>query len=378
MSSATVDIRPVETRRDLLRFLTLPERIYRGNPAWVPPLLMERQEFFDRTKNPFFKYAEVQLFLAERRGEPVGRISAQISHMHNQYHQERTAFFGFFETIEDDDVAEALLQTAVQWARARQMDRLRGPMNFTTNHEVGLLINAFDRPPVIMMTYNPEYYVRLIERFGFGKAMDLYAYHTTDKNPTPERVVRVMARAKRRSGCTIRAIDFSNFSREIAAIKEVYNGAWAKNWGFVPLAGDEFDFIAKDMKKIADPELILIAEDHGRAVGFSMALPDFNQVLIRLNGRLLPFGLLKLLWLTKVRRATDGVRVLTMGILPEYRKRGLDNVFYYETFMRGTARGYRWAELSWILENNTLMNRVSENLGHTRYKTYRIYDYPLT
>jgi len=378
MSSATVDIRPVETRRDLTRFLTLPERIYRGNPAWVPPLLMERQEFFDRTKNPFFKYAEVQLFLAERRGEPVGRISAQISHMHNQYHQERTAFFGFFETIEDDDVAEALLQTAVQWARARQMDRLRGPMNFTTNHEVGLLIDAFDRPPVFMMTYNPPYYAAFMERFGFRKAMDLYAYFTDDQNPIPERVVRVIQRVKKRSGCTFRTINFSNFSREVAAIKEVYNGAWAKNWGFVPLQGVEFDFIAKDMKKIADPELILIAEDHGRPVGFSMALPDFNQVLIRLNGRLLPFGLLKLLWLTKVRRATDGVRVLTMGILPEYRKRGLDNVFYYETFMRGTARGYRWAELSWILENNTLMNRASENLGHTRYKTYRIYDYTLT
>jgi len=377
MGTASIDIRPVENRRDLMRFIKMPERVYRGNRCWVPRLLVERKEFFDRRKNPFFKHAEVALFIALEGGIPVGRISAHISFAHNKFHQEKTGFFGFFETVDDYAVAEKLLQTAVDFSRDQGMDRLRGPMNFTTNHDVGLLLNAFDRPPVIMMTYNPEYYVRFVERFGFVKAMDLYAYYTEDRNPTPERVIRVIDRVKKRSGCTFRSIDFGNVKREVAAIKEVYDRAWADNWGFVPLSDEEFDFTAKDLKKIADPDLILIAEDGGQPVGFSLALPDFNQVLIKLNGRLLPFGIFKLLWLTKVRRVTDGIRVFMMGILPEYQKRGLDNVFYYETYERGTKRGYRWGEFSWVLENNEMMNRVAKNLGHTRYKTYRIYDYDL-
>jgi len=375
--NGTINIRPVETNADLVRFLKLPEGLYADNPHWVCPLLIERKGFFNRRKNPFFKYADVALFIAIKNGVPVGRISAHISHTHNEYHHERTGFFGFFETIDEYTVAEALLRTAVDWVRGKGMDRVRGPMNFTTNHEVGLLIDAFDRPPVIMMPYNPEYYAEFLERFGFAKAMDLYAYYGTDAQPIPERVRRVITRVKEHTGCTIRPIDFGKFDREVAAIKVVYNGAWADNWGFIPLTDEEFDFTAKDMKQIADPELILIAEDGKRPVGFSMALPDFNQVLIRLKGRLLPFGLFKLLWWTKVRRAADGVRVLTMGVLPEYRKRGLDNVFYLETFERGVARGYHWGEFSWILENNEMMNRAAENLGYRRYKTYRIYDYQL-
>jgi GNAT superfamily N-acetyltransferase len=375
--SRAIEIKPVKTGAELARFLKLPESIYAGNPCWVCPLLVERKEFFDRGKNPFFDTAEVALFLALQDGIPVGRISAHISRPYNEYHREKTGFFGFYESIDEFAVAEALFRTAAEWVRERGMDRLRGPMNFTTNHELGLLLDVFDRPPVIMMPYNPEYYVGLFEKFGLVKAMDLYAYYGTDDQPIPERVKRVIERVKQRSGCTIRPIDFGNFSREAAAIKNIYNGAWADNWGFVPMSGAEFDFTAKDMKKIADPELILIAEDAGRPVGFSMALPDFNQVLIRLNGRLLPFGLFKLLWLTKVRHVIDGVRVLTMGILPEYRRRGLDNIFYYETFERGVARGYKWGEFSWILENNDMMNRAAQNLGYRKYKTYRIYDYPL-
>lgn len=376
--SGSIDIRQVDTGADLTRFLKLPESLYAGNPFWVCPLLIERKEFFNRGKNPFFNNAEVALFMALNNGKPVGRISAHISHTHNKYHQEKTGFFGFFEAIDEYAVAEALLRAAAEWARDKGMERIRGPMSFTTNHELGLLIDSFDRPPVIMMPYNPEYYIGFFEKFGLVKAMDLYAYYGTDDQPLPERVKRIIGRVKQRSGCTIRPIDFGNFTREVAAIKNIYNGAWADNWGFVPMTGEEFDFTAKDMKQIADPELILIAEDAGRPVGFSMALPDFNQVLIRLNGRLLPFGLFKLLWLTKVRRVMDGVRVLTMGILPEYRKRGLDNIFYYETFERGVARGYKWGEFSWILENNDMMNRAAENLGYRKYKTYRIYDYPLT
>ncbi len=377
MNHSTIEILPVQTRAELKKFITLTEPLYRDDPNWVQPLLIERLEFFDRRKNPFFNHADVQLFLAYQEGKPVGRVSAHISHRHNEFHQEKTGFFGFFESIESYDVAESLLRTGVDWLAKRDMDWVRGPMNFTTNHEVGLLVDGFSLPPVFMMPYNPSYYAEFIERFGFQKSMDLYAYRTDDANPTPERYLKVAERVKKRSGCTFRTVDFGKFDDEIARIKEVYNGAWAHNWGFVPLTDEEFNFTAADMKKLADPALILIAEDQGRPVGFSMALPNLNEALIKLNGRLLPFGLFKLLWLTKIRPSIRGVRILTMGILPEYQKRGLDAVFYHDTFVNGTKRGYTWAESSWILEINEMMNRAAENLGYARYKTYRIYDLAL-
>ncbi len=377
MGNATIEIRPVQSRGELKKFLTLTARLYRDDPNWVEPLLVERLEFFDRRKNPFFKHADVRLFMAFRNGDPVGRVSAHISHRHNEFHREKAGFFGFFESINDYAVAEALLKTAVEWARDKQMDFVRGPMNFTTNHELGLLVDGFDRPPAFMMPYNPPYYADFIERFGFEKSMDLYAYHTDDSNPTPQRYVKVAERVKKRSGCRFRTVDFGKFAEELVRIKEIYNGAWARNWGFIPLTEEEFNFTAADMKKIADPNLLLIAEDQGRPVGFSMALPNINEALIKLNGRLLPFGIFKLLWLAKIRPSIRGARILTMGILPEYQKRGLDAVFYHETFMNGTQRGYTWAESSWILEINEMMNRAAKNLGFARYKTYRIYDLAL-
>ncbi|GAB4329512.1 MAG: GNAT family N-acetyltransferase [Candidatus Zixiibacteriota bacterium] len=320
----------------------------------------------------------MELFLAWRDNQPVGRITAHIYHAHNRIHNEKTGFFGFFESIEDFSVAEALWRSAADWLRERGMDRMRGPANFSTNHEVAFLVDGFDSPPVIMMTYNPPYYPAFAERFGFQKAKDLYAYFTDDSNPTPERVTRLIDRIRERTRATIRPINMSQFAKEVERVKAIYDKAWLPNWGFVPMTDAEFEHSAKDMKMLVDPELVLFAEVDGQPVGFALALPDINQVLIRLNGRLFPFGLIKLLWLTKVRRSIDMARILLMGILPEYQKRGIDYLLNHELFVRGVARGYRRGELSWILEDNEMMNRLSESLGHRRYKTYRMYDYPLT
>jgi len=372
-----VDIIPVSSRDERRAFLRMPERLYAGDPHWVCPLRIERRDFMDPKKNPFFENADVQLFLALRSGQAAGRIAAHVYHNHNRTHNERTGFFGFFECENDYTIAESLLGRASAWLRERGMERMRGPANFTTNHEVGLLVDGYDSPPVVMMTYNPPYYPAFVERFGLKKVMDLYAYYAHDSNPIPDRVARLIERIRARSGATIRTLNMSKFGQEVQIIKSIYDRAWAPNWGFVPMTDAEFFHMAKDLKQIVDPRIVLIAEVEGVPVGFSLALPDINQVLIRLKGRLLPFGLIKLLWLTKVRKSIDQVRVLVMGVLPEYQKRGIDNILYHETYERGPAAGYHAAETSWILETNDMMNRVAENLGHKRYKTYRMYEMAL-
>lgn len=372
-----MEIIPVTNRGEKRAFLRLPERLYANDRNWVCPLRIERRDFFDPKKNPFFENADVQLFLALHGGRTVGRISAHVYHNHNTTHHEKTGFFGFFDCENDYAIAEALLTHAYDWLKEQGMERMRGPANFTTNHEVGLLVDGFDRPPVVMMTYNPPFYREFVERFGLAKVMDLYAYYAHDSKPIPERVARLIERIRARSGATIRTLDLSKFKDEVQIIKSIYDRAWAPNWGFVPMTDAEFFHMAKDLKQIVDPRIVFIAEVDREPVGFSLALPDINQALIRLKGRLLPFGLIKLLWLTKVSKVIDQVRVLVMGVLPEYQKRGIDNILYQETYERGPAAGYHAAETSWILETNDMMNRVAENLGHERYKTYRVYEMPI-
>ncbi len=372
-----VEIIPVTTAAEKKAFLRLPERLYANDPHWVCPLRIERRDFFDPKKNPFFDNADVQLFLARRDGRCVGRITAHVYHRHNEVHNEKTGFFGFFECEKDYDIAEALYRQATQWLKDRGMERMRGPANFTTNHEIAFLVDGFDSPPVVMMTYNPPYYLEFAERFGLTKVMDFYAYYAHDSVPIPDRVSRLIERIRERSGATIRTINMTRFDDEVRLVKSIYDRAWAPNWGFVPMTDAEFFHLAKDLKQIVDPRLVYFAEVDGQPVGFSLALPDINQVLIHLKGRLLPFGLIKLLWLLKVRKTVSQVRVLVMGVLPEYQKRGIDNLLYHETYLRGPAAGYHAAETSWILETNDMMNRVAENLGHKRYKTYRMYEMPL-
>ena len=363
----------VESSADLRAFLRLPWRIYHDDPHWVPPLLVEQRKLLNRKKHPFHQHADVEYFLARRGDEVVGRIAAIVNHRHVEFHEEQVGFFGFFECIDDPAAARALIGEAEQWLVARGMSAMRGPMNFSTNEECGLLIDGFDTSPMIMMTHNPPYYERLLESAGLRKAMDMYAYLLAEIRE-PDRLMRGVARLAVRSPATIRPIRMKELHAEIERIREIYNSAWERNWGFVPMTEAEFDEMAKQMKQIVDPELCLIAEIDGEPVGFELALPDFNQAIRHTDGRLLPFGLFKLLWYA---RRIDQVRVITLGVKPEYRRHGLDAMLMLRAYRRALELGYKRSEASWILEDNLPMRRIMERLGWTVYKTYRVYEKPI-
>lgn len=368
---AGVDIRSVAGRRDLRRFLELPWRIYADDPAWVPPLLVEQRKLLDRERHPFHQHADVEYFLARMEGEVVGRIAAIVNHRHNEFHDERTGFFGFFESVRDDAVAAALLRRAESWLRERGMERIRGPMSFSTNEECGLLVAGFREPPFIMMPHNPPYYAPLLEAAGYAKAKDLIAYMLDRGAGVPERLGRVRERLERRLGLAFRTLDMKRLDHEVEAIKAIYNSAWERNWGFVPMTDAELDAMAKDLKRVVDPRFCYIVEDDGRPVAFCLTLPDLNQALRHLDGRLLPFGIFKLLWHF---RKIDQARVLTLGIVEGYRGRGLDALLMARSFGAAHAHGIRRGECSWILEDNTTMRRAIENVGGVAYKTYRIFE----
>ncbi|HEX7050395.1 MAG TPA: hypothetical protein VF188_09360 [Longimicrobiales bacterium] len=365
-------IRPVRTGTELRRFIHLPWRIYADDPAWVPPLLMDVKSVLDRKKHPFHRHADAEYFLAWRGDEVVGRIAAVVNHRHNEFHGEKTGFFGFFECLDDPDAAGALLERAEAWLRERGQERVRGPLSFSTNEEMGLglLIDGYAKPPVVMMAHTPRYYPRLVESAGYAKCKDLLAYWLDGPKP-PERLVQGVRRLERKEGIRIRPLDMRQFKAEVGRIKEIYNSAWERNWGFVPMTDEEFEHLAHQLKPVVNPRLCLLAEVRGEPVGFSVALPDYNQVLKHLNGRLFPFGIIKLLW---YRRKIDAARVLTLGLKPGYRRMGLDAMLYLRTFEEGVAAGYTRAECSWILEDNWEMRRGLERLGARIYKTYRLYE----
>jgi hypothetical protein len=312
-----------------------------------------------------------------RNGEVCGRIATCINFKHIEYHSEQAGFFGFFDTPDDFEIASKLLKVAMIMLKRDGAELMRGPMNFSTNHECGFLVEGFDSPPMIMMPYNHQYQPKLAEKFGLKKAMDLLAFRRDKENPYPERLSRVVEKMRKRSRIKLRHINLSDFDNEITRILKVYNGAWAPNWGFVPMDETEFRHMAKDMRQILDPELVLIAEHEDQPVAFSLALPNINQALIRLKGKLFPLGLLKLIWHTKIRDKVDSLRLITFGVIPEYQKRAIDSMMFMETVTKGIAKGYQWAELSWILETNDLMCRAAEEMGATVYKRYRIMEMPL-
>jgi len=366
-----VNIVPVTNARELRQFIRLPWRIYREDPFWVPPLILDMKKLFDKSKNPFFEHSSAEFFLAVRNGECVGRIAAICNNNHNRFHGERAGFFGFFESINDGAVSSALLDQAAQWVRDRGMAELRGPMNYSTNETAGLLVEGFDSSPCLMMTYNPRYYADLIEPAGFEKAMDLYAWFLmTDKGLNPK-IIRVGEKVLKEEDIQIRTINMNKYWDEVEVLQKIYNDAWSTNWGFVPMTDAEFRHMAKDLKTVVDPRVVLIAEKNGVPVAFSLALPDFNQALKKINGRLLPFGLPLLLY--HARRIRQ-VRVLALGIAKKMQNwSGIGAALYYESFRRGVAAGYRSCEFSWTLENNDLINRSMKLFGARIYKRYRIY-----
>jgi hypothetical protein len=384
MTPSDIRLVPVATEEQRRAFAQFPWRLYRQDPYWVRPIFTDRLTLLDPAKHPFHEHAEVQLFLALRGEEIVGTTSAHINRLHNEVHEDKAGFFGFFEVIEDYAVAEALLNAAAAWLQERGMEAIRGPENFSQNEECGLLIDGFDLPPVIMMTYNPRYYQGFLERAGFAKAQDLYAWDILtnifdyDVQKLPAKFIRVADQARQRENLVVRKIDMKHFDSEVGIAKHVYNSAWEKNWGFVPMTEHEFDHLAKDMKMIIDPDLVYIALIDGKPAGISLGIPDVNQALLKVRAQpntwSLPLTLVKFLW---HRRAINALRLMIMGVVPEYRTLGIDALFYVETARAAFRKGYQRCEMSWILESNDMMNHIIERLGGKIYKTYRIYEKPL-
>ena len=359
------------------RFIKFQWQIYRNDLHWVPPLLMERHDFLDPAKNPFFEHADVTLFLARRAGEIVGRIAAVEDRNFNAFHGSKTAYFGLFECVNDREAAAALVGAARDWARWRGLDTLLGPMNLSTSCEVGLLVEGFDSDPYLQMSYNPRYYGELLEACGLKKAKDLFAWERTAATPPPERYLRIADKVREHEGITIRSVNLRHFDSEVARIKEVYNAAWEPSWGFVAMTDAEFDKLAKDLRHTIAPGLALVVESEGEPIAFSLTVPDYNQPLKKLNGRLttfgVPIGLAKLRWNA---RKIDRVRLVAQGVKPGWRWRGIDAVLVVETIRRTAKLGYAGGEISWTLEDNDPLNRAIESCGCTRTKLYRVYQGP--
>jgi GNAT superfamily N-acetyltransferase len=382
MSSSGVEIVECTTPQQRDEFIFFQWVPYKGNPYWVPPLISERREFYDKTRHPFHLHAEVAMFLAKRDGQTVGTIYATDNRAHNEFQHENVGMFGGFECLNDQAVADALFDRAAEWLKARGRSAVRGPFNFSTNEECGLLIDAFDDSPRLMMTYNPPYYRELIERAGFTKAMDMYAYlkdvsQLRSMDAFPEKLRRVTEKAMQHRQITIRKIDMKHFEEEVDRVKAIYNSAWARNWGFVPMTEAEFDHLAKGLKQVLDPDLIFIVEAKGKPVGFGLTLPDVNEPLRRAYPRPgVPewWTLVKFFYYMKFRKAMKYIRVLVLGVLEEYRVSGIDGVLYAKTAEEAMKKGYYLGEFSWILESNDPMRSGLEGLGSVIYKTYRIYE----
>lgn len=377
--SGMVVVDRVITTRDREDFHRLPFRIYAGDRNWVPPLVAERRDFLDPQRNPFFAHAACELFLARRDGVPVGRIAAVEDRNFNRFQGTKTGIFGLYEAIDDDDVARALFEAARKWVHDRGLETILGPLNLSSNHDLGLLREGFDSPPAVMMPYNPRYYVRQFEEvLGLPKAKDLYAWWMWSTAPEPEKMVRISDKIREREGLVVRPLRFDDLAAEAARIKEIYNAAWEKNWGFVPLTDAEFAALVKELKQVAIPDLALLVEARGEPVAFSVTIPDLNQALIHVGGRLtrfgLPIGLAKLLWHS---RKIDQLRLLLLGIKQPWRKRGLDAILCLDTMRTAKRLGFKGGEVSWTLEDNVLINRAIESMGGQRYKTYRVYETPV-
>jgi GNAT superfamily N-acetyltransferase len=367
-------VQEVRSKRDLRRFLRLPWKVYAGDPNWVPPLLVGLKDKLDARKHPFFQHAEAASFLAVRDGEPVGRITASVDRNHNAAHKDRTGFFGLFECLNDTEAAQTLVDAAADWCGARGMDTLRGPMNLSMNDECAFLLEGFEGPPVVMMPYNPPYYLDLMAACGLVKAKDLLAFKVGTDRAGTEKVKAALARLPAAGEFTFRTISKKHLVEDALMVADVYNRGWANNWGFVPWTDEEMAHMARDIVRFADMDLVLIAEHEGRPVAFAFGLPNLNEILIKMNGRLLPFGIFKLLL---GRRKIEGVRALVFGVVPEYMHTGLAYVLYDKFAEAIIGKGYKWCELSWELEDNQAILKFAASIGARLYRKYRLFEKPI-
>lgn len=369
---SNISIIPVEDKKLLNEFIKLPHKIYKDYPYWVPPLNIDIKARFNRDKNPYFEHGDITLFLAEMNGEYVGRIAAISNDLHNKVHNDRVGFFGFFESINSQEVANALLNKVRDFLSNKGYTHMRGPANPSSNEEYGMLMEGFDDFPRIMMPYNPEYYLNLCEEFGLKKAKDLFAFKIeNEKLLASEKLVRGVDIVKKRTGIEIKPIDMKNFQTELSRVKAIYNKAWEFNYGFVPFTESEIDAIAKDFKPLIDPNLVLFAEKDGEDVGFAFVMPDYNELFKDMKGKLFPTGILKLM--TR-KNKIKWARVLILGVLPNFRKKGIDALFYHHIAKAAEKRGILLGEASWILEDNDMMIKGAEMMNGTLYKKYRVYE----
>ncbi len=367
-----IQVKQVSTKKELAAFIDFPHHLYEGDSNYVPELHIAQRDLLTPGKHPFHDHSQVQLFLAYENGKIKGRIAAIMNNNHNAFINAKDGFFGFFDVVNDEAIAKQLLDEATAWLKNKGADKIIGSVNPSTNEPCGLLVDGYDSPPVVMMTYNKPYYLTLLEKAGFVKSTDLLAYELTtagvDKR-TLKLKEALMERLKK-NGIIVRNINLKDFKNEVAKVLEVYNAAWAENTGFVPMTGKEFKYLAKDLKMILDKDFCLLAEHKGKVIGFALAVPDLNQVLKKVKrGRLLPTGIFKLLLgLKKI----DFLRVLALGVVAEYRKAGVEAVFYSEIIEKAAAKNIRGAEASWILEHNEMMNNGLKKLNAKVYKRYRI------
>jgi GNAT superfamily N-acetyltransferase len=366
-----IRIKRVDTRKDRKNFIFFPWKVYNDDPNWVPPLLIDFKEKINKKKNPFFEHAEMELFLAYRDDKITGRIAAIIDENHNNFHEERVVFFGLYESFDDLDTAEALLNTVSDWGKERGMDILRGPMNLSMNDECAFLLEGFDSPPVVMMSYNPRYYLELMERCGLVKAKDLYAFFMTKDHEAAEKVNQVVEKIRKTSQITLRKVNLKKIEEEAERIKYIYNNAWERNWGFVPWTEKEMDHMAKKLKTVADPALIILAEHKGKPIGFTFGFPNYNEVIKKIGGRLTPWGIVRFLY---YRKKIKGIRAIVFGVIKEYRQTGVSYLLYSELEKNTLSEGYEWCETSWQLEDNEAINRFVASLGGKVYKKYRIFE----
>jgi GNAT superfamily N-acetyltransferase len=367
----SIEIREVTKKRELNKLINLPWKLYKNDPKWVPPLKLAQKEMFS-PKHPFYETATIKTFYAIEEKEILGRIVAVVNKAYNDYHNDKCGFWGFFEAIPSQEVAHSLLEKAESWFKEQGMTKSIGPVNPSTNYECGLLIEGFDDPPQLMMTYNPPNYKTMIENAGYSKATDLLAYLLPTDFTMPEKINKIAAHTEKKARVTYRPISKKNWDADVALMLEIYNSAWEKNWGFVPMTEREFIHTAKDLKSVVDENLIIFAEVDKKAAGFIVALPDYNQIFKTIkSGRLFPTGLFKLL--TGKKKITR-CRVITMGVKEEYRKIGLASLLYKKAHEEIIKIGYNEIEMSWILEDNLNMNRPLIVMGANPYKKYRIFE----
>jgi len=367
-----INIIPADTGRALKQFIDFPWTVYRDDPYWIPPLKKDVRELLS-LKHPFYDHSERMLFLAVRDGVPAGRVASIINRRHNEFHSEKTGFFGFFECVDDQDVADSLLNAAEVWIQKRGMEKILGPVNPSTNEECGLLVHNFLSPPFVMMTYNPPYYMELLENAGYGKAKDLYAYWYHVGKELPDHLKRIVKKVQdKEKDLVVRNLDMKRFEEDLEAVRIIYNEAWERNWGFVPMTDAEITHMAKKLKPLVEPRIINMAYVGDEPAGFAMGLPDFNHILKILNGTM--YNPVKTVKALRAAKHIRSGRCLTLGVREKFRKRGIESLLFAMTWQGGINMNYRYGEFSWILEDNKPIHDAATRIfSAEHYKTYRIY-----